>query len=239
MSAKEIATSFQQNGFHLLPSVFTPAECDRMVEMIDAHWIKLGKPELKGFGLGIHPLLQLIPDMAPYYASPRVLDALAAILEDQPRLMHTGARVSDERSDARIGWHEHYAWDQANITARKKTERVLFGCYLRGLSDQTGPLVVVPRKIADPITPCPVGSNEYWPGEIAVSAPPGSVVIFDTALWHAARRGTAPGRRYLWGAHCQGVKETRTHREDNSHEHPRVNELKKQNPQLRRFLDGV
>lgn len=230
---------FREYGFFLLPGVFSPAECDRMAKMFDAYWEASGRPALTGFGLAVHPLLQRIPDMASYYAHAAILDALAAILEDQPRLVHTGARVSDEQSDARLGWHDHYSWDRAGLPSRGRVERVLFGCYLRGLSDDTGPLVVMPRRLNDPIAPCPVASLDPWPGEVQVVAPPGSVVIFDTALWHAARRGTRPGRRYLWGAHCQPVGETRPHPEDNSSAHPRVEEIKKTNPALRRFIDSV
>ncbi|MBT3601659.1 MAG: hypothetical protein HOE48_07445 [Candidatus Latescibacteria bacterium] len=45
--------------------------------------------------------------------------------------------------------------------------------------------------------------------------PPGSAVIFDVALWHAARQPTKPGVRYLWGGHYQGMHNLTSHREDN------------------------
>lgn len=238
MAQTKAAQAFQERGYLLLTSVFATTECDRMADLFDAHWVSRGRPPLHGFGMAIHPLLQHIPEMAPYYARPQILDALADILDGQPRLMHTGARVSDEQSDARLGWHEHYSWDRAGLLSRRHTERVLFGCYVRGLSDQTGPLVVIPRKLNDRIMPCPVTSNNQWPGEIPVLAPPGSVVIFDTALWHAARRGTAPDKRYLWGAHCQSIAENRPHPEDNSADNPLVEAFKRSDPRLRAFIDG-
>lgn len=237
-SASEVSSLFRERGYHVLPAVFTRGECDRMTAMFDALWETRGRPAMTDFGMAVHPLLQHIPEMAEFIAHPAVLDALAAILDDQPRLMHSGARVSDETSSERIGWHDHYEWDPAGVTTRTRIERVLFGCYPRGLSAGTGPLVVVPRKMNDPLQKCPVGANDFWPGEVAVEAPEGSVVIFDTALFHAARRGKNPGRRYLWGTHCQGVRETRKHREDNSSEHPRVEAMKRKNPVLRRFIDG-
>lgn len=239
MDDATVRRSFNECGYHVLPAVFSPAECDRAAALLDAVWESRGRPVMSGFGMAVHPLLQHAPDMAEQVAHPRILAALSAILDDEPRLRHTGARVSDENSDPRIGWHDHYAWDPAGLATRTRVERVLFGCYVRGISDETGPLVAIPRRLNDPLGACPVAANEPWPGEVAVFAPPGSVVIFDTTLWHAARRGTKPGRRYLWGTHCQGAREPRAHREDNSSDHPRVSELKNTNPLLRRFIDGA
>jgi hypothetical protein len=234
----DLSRQFNAQGFVVLPGVFSPAQCAQMVRLFDNHWIEKGRPSLAGFGFAVHPLLQKIPEMAAYFARPVMVDALGAILGDEPRLVHTGARVSNEESSQLLGWHEHYSWDKAGLATRTRPERVLFGCYVRGSNDALGPLVAHPRRINDPLPPLPVGAQEPWPGEVAVSAPPGSVVIFDTALYHTARRGTQPGFRYLWGAHIQGKNEKRTHPEDNSSEHAGVAARKKADPLLRRFIDG-
>lgn len=232
------APDFLECGYRTLPSVFSRAECARMVELLDGYWASVGSPELSGFGLGIHPMLQKVPEMAEFCAREEIIDALREVLGDEPRLMHSGVRVSDEKSGERLGWHEHYEWDKSAITRRTRPERVLFGCYVRGSIEETGPLIVLPRRVNDPIQPPLGGPHDDWPGQVDVIVPPGSVVIFDTALYHTARRGTKPGRRYLWGTHCQGVKETRPHREDNSSEHPLVAAYKQKDARLRRFIDG-
>ncbi len=206
---------FNQNSYYILPALFNPKECAHIASLFDNHWESRGRPVLTGFGMAVHPLFDLIPDIAPYYAHPLLLDTLAQILSDQPHLKHTGARVSNEDSTAILGWHEHYGWDKSAIPARSHPERVLFGCYIRGSNPENGPLIVHPRKFNDPLPKLPVGPQENWPGQIAVSAPPGSVVIFDTALFHTAERGTHPGFRYLFGAHVQGAGNNRPHGEDN------------------------
>ena len=233
-----LSRQFNAQSFVVLPAVFSPAQCTQMIRHFDNHWVERGSPPLKDFGMAIHPLLQKIPEMAAYFAHPRVIDALGEVLGDQPRLVHTGARVSDENSSQQIGWHEHYSWDKANLATRTRPERVLFGCYIRGSNTALGPLIAHPRRMNDPLATLPVPADQPWPGQVAVSAPPGSIVIFDTALWHTAQRGTGPGRRYLWGAHVQGISEKRPHPEDNSSEHAGVAAQKKRDARLRQFIDG-
>jgi hypothetical protein len=232
---------FNQNSYYILPSLFTPQQCAHIASLFDAHWESKGRPALPGFGMAVHPLFDLIPDIAPYYAHPLLLDTLADILADQPRLVHTGARVSNQDSNALLGWHEHYGWDKSALSNRTRPERVLFGCYVRGSNPENGPLIVHPRKFNDPLTPCPVGAQENWPGQIAVNAPPGSVVIFDTALYHTAARGTHPGFRYLFGAHVQGASNTRPHGEDNitPTDTPALAAHKAANPRLKKFLNPL
>lgn len=237
-NSSTLSRQFNDQGFVVLESVFSAAQCDEMIAMFDNYWLRAGKPSFTGFGMAIHPLLQKMPEMADFCAHHRVIDALGDVLGEQPRLMHTGARVSNEESAHQIGWHDHYSWDKAGITTRTRPERVLFGCYLRGSNLEYGPLVVKARKVNDPLLPLPINADQHWDGELRVIAPPGSVVIFDTALYHTAHRGSQKGRRYLWGTHVQGISETRAHPEDNSSEHPVVAERKKQNAELRRFIDG-
>ena len=234
---KASARQVCERGYCVLPSVFTPAECQAIKKLLLAVWRARGEPSLAGFGMGIHPLLEHAPDMAPYYARPIILDALEAVLQDEPRLAHTGARVSSEASDAAIGWHEHYAWDKQNVLDRKKPQRVLFGCYVNGSTPEAGPLVVLPRRLNDPIAPAAPALKSDWPGQVVVHAPPGSIVIFDTALYHTAHRGYESGLRILWGAHCQGRNNPMPHPEDNDADNATLRRHVQHDSRLRRFLE--
>ena len=153
-------------------------------------------------------------------------------------MTHAGARISDERSDAAIGWHEHYSWDKSAIPTRTRCERVLGGIYVDGSTAAAGNLIALPRRFNDPLGAAPGAPQAPWPNEVIVEAPPGSWSIFDTALWHTARRGSQPGKRRLFGCHFQAWSNPRPHPEDNDVNPPAIAGYKKTSPLLHGLLDG-
>jgi hypothetical protein len=238
INVKSKAREVFDRGFCVLESAWSSKECALAERLLLNVWEKRGRPPLAGFGMAVHPLLEHAPDFAPLFDRPVALDVLAEVFQDEPRLAHTGARLSNEESDAQIGWHEHYAWDHARLAGRPKIERVLFSGYTRGSNADTGPLVVLPRRFDAPAEVPPLGLHDDWPGQLIVEMPPGAAIIFDTALWHAAKRGTKPGFRFLFGTHCQGWSNPMPHREDNKSTRPDLRVFKERSPRLRRFLDG-
>jgi hypothetical protein len=140
-------------------------------------------------------------------------------------------------SAAAIGWKNFYSWDKERIPQRDSIERILEGVYVEGSNAAIGPLVVLPRRYNDPLSE-PAGEyTEEWPGQMDVEAPPGSAVIFDTALWHTARRGNQPGIRHLFGAHYQGWSNPTPHPEDNTCDGPLIEPHKRTNAALRSLLE--
>ena len=240
IDVKAKARQVYEQGFCVLESLFGERERRETAAILRGVWEQRGKPALTGFGMGIHPMFEHAPAIAPYYYNPEVIDVLREVLRDDVRLTHAGARVSDESSEATISWHEHYSWDKSNVTRRDRIERVLFGCYVNGSTEEAGPLLTYPRKFNDPPDRPHEAAAGDWPGQVVVEAPPGSVVIFDTMLWHNARRGTKPGHRYLWGAHCQGWSDPRPHPEDNIDEAQlrKLGPYFEQSPGLRRMVLG-
>jgi hypothetical protein len=227
-----------EQGYCLLPALYSEGDLVEMRRILDAYWEGLGSPELGGFGIGIHPLLEKVPAMTPYFVRQEFVDIIGAVLRDEVRLTHTGARISDETSATNIGWHNHYSWDASAIPGRRKIERVLGGVYVDGTTRQSGPLVVLPRRYNDPLSAPAAAHDAAWPGQLEVDAPPGSGIVFDTALWHTAARGTEPGRRRLFGAHYQGWSDPRPHPEDNVVGSPELERFKSEMPLLRSILDG-
>jgi hypothetical protein len=231
------AREVYEQGFCVLPALWSEDELIEIRHSLDAYWESQGSPELAGFGMGIHPLLEKVPAVTPYFVKQEIVDIIGLVLQDDVRLTHTGARLSDESSATNIGWHNHYSWDAATIPHRDKIERVLGGVYVDGSTAATGPLIALPRRYNDPLSE-PGDSCGDWPGQVVVEAPPGSGVIFDTALWHTAARGNAPGRRRLFGAHYQGWSDPRPHPEDNIVGSPELERYKREIPLLSRLLDG-
>lgn len=203
-------------GYCVLESVHDAAAIEHQKRTLHEEWQRRGAPGLAEFGMGIHPLLEFVPQIAPHLDCPAVNEVLVAAFRGPAQLRHAGARVSNQESSLNIGWHHHYDWDADLIRGRSRVQRVLVGFYVKGASPEIGSLCVIPRAVDDPLGPALGEAQQDWPGQVAVSAPPGSAVIFDTAVYHTALRGSEPGMRYLWGGHYQAWSDPRVHREDNN-----------------------
>jgi len=227
-----------EQGFTMIEAFYTPEECRKMCDLLDEHWRRSGSPALSqsSFGFTIHPLMPSVPDLAPMVDRPEFRDLMGEILQDEPRCTHLGARMSDGQCDERIAWHHHYGWDTAPIAGRKRVERLLWGPYINGTMPEVGPVIMYPRRFDDPFEAARGPSQTAWPGEMKINAPPGSVAVFDTAVWHSAQKGTQPGRRRLWGGHFQGWNDPRPHGEDNAVDVPEVAKYKAECPIFRAMV---
>lgn len=226
MNIDQHVNELYEQGFTALPGLFSAAECRQMRDIIDDYWRSQGSPSLAAadFGFTIHPMLTKVPAITPFLNRPEPVEIMRQALRDEVRLVHVGARVSGPQSVPRIAWHNHYTstepgqpsvWHADDLPKRDRIERLLGGVYVDGTLPDSGPLIVLPRRHNDPLGQ-PLGPpQEEWPGERKVQVPPGSFTIFDTALWHAAARGTGTAARRLWGSHYQGWNDSRPHPEDN------------------------
>lgn len=205
-----------QQGYTALEGHFNASECQDMRDILDGYWRSQGSPSLEPeFGYTIHPLLARTPALAPYLDQQLLVEVLGGTLRDRAHLVHLGARISGPQSGDRISWHHHYGWGPEEFPKRTRIERLLVGVYVDGTQPETGAFVALPRTFEEPFQAPIDGGLQAWPGEVHVALPPGSIAIFDTALWHAARRGTGTENRRLWGCHIQGWADTRPHPEDN------------------------
>lgn len=235
---KEHAQQFLEQGYCAYEGVLDAHEQDQIRAAMDGYWqAQGGAGTEKDFGFTIHPLLPAIPELAPFFAHPLIVETLRELFDDEVRLVHAGARMSNGASLPRIAWHNHYAWDESEILNRPRPTRALAGFYVDGTSVEAGPFIALPRTMSEPIG-APRGELfSAWAGENEVIMPPGSIAIFDTALWHAAKAGTRPEMRRLFGAHYQGWKNPRPHPEDNACNVPEIEEYKSRDARLRALLE--
>ncbi|HVF09446.1 MAG TPA: hypothetical protein VNA16_01510 [Abditibacteriaceae bacterium] len=234
----EKAQQVYEQGFCVLEAVYDVGEIREASTLLDGYWEQQGRPPMSDFGIGIHPLAAKVPEIMPYFGRQIVIDVMEAVVRDKVHLVHTGARLSNVDSAAAIGWHNHYSWDKNRLPRRDTIERILAGVYLEGSHPAIGPLVVLPRRYNDPLSE-PAGEyTEDWPGQLEVAAPPGSVVVFDTALWHTAKRGASPRVRHLFGAHYQGWSNPAAHPEDNPCDGAQIEPYKRTNAVLRSLLES-
>jgi len=237
---KAKAEDVRTRGYCVLERAYTEEECAQMRGHLDRAIADRGPHSQEKSVISCHPLFDFSPDMAPFFGKSLVVDAMAEVLQDDVCLSHNGAGVwANEFAGPHLSpWHVHYAWDVPDGGLQRDVpERILCNIYVDGSGEAIGPLVVLPRELNDPIDALDEG-DKIWPGEETVIIPPGSCVIFDTALWHCGRRGTSGGLRHLCGGHYQGWHNERAHVEDNSASQPELDAHKDVSPGLRGLIEG-
>lgn len=237
---KSKAREVVEHGYCVLESVYDDREREQMHTIFkklcdDKNGFSSEQPKIS-----FHPLLEWGPKMAPFFAKPVVVDAMAEVFQDDVRLAHSGAAVFNNAlvEETLTHWHVHYAWEiPPTGLQRENPERLLCNIYVAGSSSHIGPLIVLPRGLNDSVDP-KGDVEEEWKGQVEVTVPPGSAVIFDTALWHCSKRGSSSELRHLWGGHYQGWSNPTPHPEDNTAENLTVAAFKAALPVLRGLLDG-
>jgi hypothetical protein len=229
-----------EHGYCVLESVYDDREQEQIRAIFKELCDKKGGFSSERPTIAFHPLLEWGPEMAPFFAKSVVVDTMAEVFQDDVRLAHSGAAVF---SNALVGetlthWHAHYAWDiPPTGLKRDNPERVLCNIYVDGSGPEIGPLIVLPRKLNDSVE-AEGDVGEQWEEQVEVVIPPGSAVIFDTAVWHCSKRGNSSKLRHLWGGHYQGWSNPTPHPEDNTADNATVVAYKEELPVLRGLLDG-
>jgi ectoine hydroxylase-related dioxygenase (phytanoyl-CoA dioxygenase family) len=118
-------------------------------------------------------------------------------------VVYQDARPGEEAYYTRIGWHSD--WQSGpHLDVWPSTA---FTIHLDGTSPANGFLRIVPGSHRAPADAQPLGF-EPIPGEIAVYARRGDVILHDAHLWHSAARATEdpPGgvRRHIRGGYYGG-----------------------------------
>ena len=237
---KSKAREVNDHGYCVIESAYDDQECEEMRAIFDALCVKKGGYSADQPSVGFHPLLELGPEIAPYYAKSVLVDAMAEVLQDDVRLAHSGAAVFDKALTKPIltQWHVHYAWEIPDEgLQRENSERILCNIYVDGSSIEVGPLIVLPRQLNESVDRKGDVSVD-WEGQDVVVVPPGAAVIFDTAVWHCSRRGSAKGMRRIWGGHYQGWNNPTPHPEDNTADNPTLTGYRNELSLLRSLLDG-
>ncbi len=220
--ADEYVSQLRQQGFAVLPALYTPEEVRllrRELERLweaegrlplyqDAHGFVAEDIEIWGLGLVFHKLLKFRPDLAPFLLKPEVAEILRGLLGEGAYIEKTGAVLCDT-SRPFFQWHTHVGGIDDELYRRmgwtpqfERAQRVVVLIYLNDLDEKGGQLLVWPRRENDPNRPPPFPiENTQWEGQIEVRCPAGSVVIIEQCTWHAALPRTIPGVRMFIGAY--------------------------------------
>ncbi len=182
---------FQQWGYLVVDDAISAEQVGVLRTALDATFARSGEQF-------IHQLLECDEAFAFLLDNPPVLSRMKAILGQCVQLHSATARVvlPGEKDQ---NWHRDVPWPVApeGTPYGAIPGQINCGYYLDQLSEENGPIVVVPGSQRVPFRP-PV-CHAPFPEEVRVLAKPGQAILFDGCLYHrgAANQSEAPRRACL------------------------------------------
>jgi hypothetical protein len=205
--ATDVAEAVVRDGHAWLRGSYDATTIDAIRAAVVARYDALARPptyanpplepaegvEIAKVGLVLHGIGAHCPTIADRMLSPRVLEAVRALLGPDARYEYGCAVLCDDPRPF-FPWHMHVGGVD-NVHYRKhrlfptfdRVERITVLLYLDDLDSDSGELLVVPRVLGadtrapdDPLV-------EAWRGAITLPCARGDVVLLDQCTWHAAR----------------------------------------------------
>lgn len=214
------AAQIRDRGYTVLPSAYAPPAVARLRAALEREYEAAGRPvpvatghiadkgthtAATAAGFAVSRLLSARPEVAPDLLVPAVVEVLRAVLGSDMHLELAGGLLSDPRRPF-FKWHNHLGgiddrrWqDRRDYPRGAHCQRILMLLYLEPLDPDAGSLLVLPRRMGDPVeAPHPI-ERQRWEGQVEITAPVGSAVLLDEATWHAALPQRRAGLRMVLG----------------------------------------
>ncbi len=197
MDIDPLLLQLRTGGWCIIEEVIPQGEVERVrrsvLETVTRHRAP-NAPKDIGFVPG---LINHDQSFAPYLADPRLVGLAARLLGGHVRISMTSAIVNYP-GNARGGWHADWPYNQNNAghIPAPYPDATLHLTTLWMLSEfrgENGGTLAVPGSHRAPDNPtgnAGLDPKASHPGEIQATGPAGSVMVFDSRLWHAA----APNR---------------------------------------------
>ena len=139
---------------------------------------------------------------APYLTDPRMIEVVHALLGPHFRISYTTTQIN-EPGNPRTRWHADWPFNQKN--AGHIPAPYPDGCFhlttlwmFSPFTSENGGTLVVPgshRITTNPTTDMGVDPDAPYPTELLVTGRAGSVLMFDSRLWHAANHNGSSEQR--------------------------------------------
>ncbi|MBX3272061.1 MAG: phytanoyl-CoA dioxygenase family protein [Sandaracinaceae bacterium] len=217
----EHARAISERGYTVLPRTHDDATVAAMRARLTAIHEAHGAPPpyasaaralgenamLNPTGFVIFELLGIAPELAPRLLSPSLLAVARAVLGEDCSLELTGAVISDAGRPF-FSWHNHIggidveAQRASGVFPRfARSERLIAVVYLDDVDADGGPLLALPRRITDPTEPPFDLRAPDWDGQVELTFPRGSTLVFEQCTWHAVRPQRREGLRMFVGSY--------------------------------------
>ena len=147
-------------------------------------------------------LLNVDQSVAPYLADERIIGAVEGLFGPYCRITNVGAMVNNAGND-RGYWHADWPYNQTNashIPAPYADQPIKLSSIwmLTEFSPETGGTLVIPGSQKMRTNPSGGDCHDReapHAAEMQISGAPGSVMLFDSRLWHSVTRNNSDGPR--------------------------------------------
>lgn len=158
---------------------------------------KVTEEKIRGLG-NRGGLIAFDQSFAPFLGDPRILGVAEALFGSHYRISFTSAQVNYPGND-RGGLHADWPFNQNNaghIPAPypNAVQHLTTIWMLSPFTEETGATIIVPgshRQANNPTGDNGVDPLAPFPGEIRATGEAGSVLLFDSRLWHAVSQNTS------------------------------------------------
>jgi len=189
------AHALQANGFCLIEQVIPPEACrslrDRLLAITRSHRKQQPAAMKVSFVPGV---INHDQSFAPYLADERVLALAASYFGPHVRISFTSAIINDP-GKKRTNWHADWPFNQNNAghvpaPYPDRTMHLTAIIMVSSFSLENGGTLVVPashRFDSNPSDPnLDIDPYQPYPTEQRITGSPGTMLLFDSRLWHAA-----------------------------------------------------
>jgi hypothetical protein len=164
--------------------------------------------EVSCTGLVFKRLLSRRPSLAGQILLAEPAAVVRAVLGSDARLELVGGVLTDHTRPF-YPWHHHVGGPDdtflrkagLQVAEQPTPRRLSYLLYLDDVSENDGPLLILPTPAGQPRPPQGTVTDAQWPGACALTFPAGTVVLLDERTWHAVPQRTTPGPRRWIGMH--------------------------------------
>jgi ectoine hydroxylase-related dioxygenase (phytanoyl-CoA dioxygenase family) len=157
-------------------------------------------------GAGVQALPGIInrdQSFVPYLADERLLETITALFGPYHRITNTSA-IANHPGNDRGYWHADWPYNQTNaahipVPYADAVLKLSSLWVLTEFTPETGGTYVLPRSHKDPSNPSGGGHfdrESAHPDEVQIAASAGSVILFDSRLWHCVATNHTDLPRY-------------------------------------------
>ena len=195
MTADEHLRRIRDDGFTIFQHVIPPDKIDAIRQSV----LEVAQRECNSqtrARLGVTHVSSYInhnQSFAPYLADRCMMDVMEALFGQHLRVSFTSTQINDP-GNPRTGWHADWPFNQRNAGhipapypdfCTHLTSLWMFSAF----TEENGGTLIVPgshRINTNPTADMGVDAEAVYPTEILVTGEAGSVLLFDSRLWHAA-----------------------------------------------------
>lgn len=193
--------AFRNEGFFVVPQVFTPEECDDIVKNVEAAAFELALGDAEEGPLSYRPMMHLMsPELTAVACDPRWGPIVLPLLETgDARLYWEQAVAKPPQARTELPWHQDNGY-----TPLIPEEYVT--CWL-ALDDATldnGCIWVIPGSHKQGTVPHHAGSGPFRVGHdgdedgVPVPVSRGDVLVFSSLIMHRSGPNTTDRHRRAW-----------------------------------------